>query len=111
MVVNWVARDIGDWEHIAFVEKTEERELNGKTTCKSLDSSIMEMADDIAYGIHDLEDAVSLRFVNKQLFEEEVRKFLLKPLLSEHFGSLDNDAYGRWLSLLFSSETFGVKKS
>ena len=111
LVISWVARDIGDWEHIAFVEKTEEEKFNGKTTHKSLDSSIMEMADDIAYGIHDLEDTVSLRFVDRQLFEEKVRKFLLKPLLSEHFGSQDNDAYDCWLSLLFSSETFGVKKS
>ncbi len=30
----------------------------GKTLYKSLDASIMELADDIAYGVHDLEDAI-----------------------------------------------------
>ena len=29
-----------------------------KTQFKSLDCSIMELADDIAYGVHDLEDAI-----------------------------------------------------
>lgn len=109
LVVDWVARDIGDWKHIAFIEKDEE-EKHGKTRYRSLDASIMDIADDIAYGIHDLEDAVSLRFVDKRLFEVEVGKSLLEPLLSEHFGTLDNDAYDRWLDLLFSSEAFERKK-
>lgn len=34
-----------------------------KTLYKSFDSTIMELADDISYGIHDLEDAVALRLV------------------------------------------------
>lgn len=36
-----------------------------KTTYKSLDCSIMELADDIAYSIHDLEDAIVLGVVNQ----------------------------------------------
>jgi dGTPase len=43
-----------------------------KTRFKSFDCSIMELADDIAYGIHDLEDAIVMGIVNRQQFESEV---------------------------------------
>ncbi|HHB1265345.1 TPA: dGTPase, partial [Vibrio cholerae] len=36
-----------------------------KTRFKSLDCSIMELADDIAYGVHDLEDAIVLGMVTR----------------------------------------------
>lgn len=35
-----------------------------KTQFKSLDCSLMELADDIAYGVHDLEDAIVVGMVN-----------------------------------------------
>jgi dGTPase len=38
----------------------------------SFDSSIMELADDISYGIHDLEDAVALKLVNENQWREQV---------------------------------------
>ena len=103
LVIHWAARDISEWASIAVVEKNEEE--HGQTRYQSLDASIMDMADDIAYGIHDLEDAVNLSFVDKQLFEAEVGQLLLEPLLFERFRTLDNDAHDRWLDLLFSSET------
>ena len=43
-----------------------------KTRFKSFDCSIMELADDIAYGIHDLEDAIVMGMVNKQDFTHMV---------------------------------------
>ena len=41
-----------------------------KTRYKSLDCSIMELADDIAYGVHDLEDAIVLGMVNRHQWIE-----------------------------------------
>ena len=49
-----------------------------KTRFKSLDCSIMELADDIAYGIHDLEDAIVTKVVNQNDFEREVISKLQK---------------------------------
>lgn len=49
-----------------------------KTRFKSLDCSIMELADDIAYGIHDLEDAIVTNVVNREDFDREVIKKLQK---------------------------------
>ena len=99
LVIHWVARDISEWASIAVVDKNEEE--HGQTRYQSLDASIMDMADDIAYGVHDLEDAVNLSFVDKQLFEAEVGQLLLEPLLLERFRTLDNDAYDRWLGPSF----------
>jgi dGTPase len=45
---------------------------HGKTLCKSIDCSIMELADDIAYGIHDLEDAIVMGIVEQSQFVESV---------------------------------------
>ncbi len=41
-----------------------------KTRFKSLDCSIMELADDIAYAVHDLEDAIVTKMVNAQQWQE-----------------------------------------
>jgi dGTPase len=43
---------------------------HAKTRYKSLDCSIMELADDIAYGVHDLEDAIVLGKVHKHQWME-----------------------------------------
>lgn len=45
---------------------------HGKTQFKSLDCSMMELADDIAYGIHDLEDAIVTGVVSMRDFEQYV---------------------------------------
>lgn len=41
-----------------------------KTRFKSLDTSIMELADDIAYAVHDLEDAIVTGIVSKAQWEQ-----------------------------------------
>ena len=109
-VLDWVADGISDWKKIAFVQKDKKGEKHGKTTYKSLDSSIMEIADDIAYGIHDLEDAVNLKFVDKRLFKEQVKIQVLEPLLFELFGKNNDSVLEQWLDFLFSNETFERKK-
>ncbi len=53
-------------------------EKHGKTRFKSFDCSIMELADDIAYSIHDLEDAIVMGIVRQQAFEQE----LLGPVMA-----------------------------
>jgi dGTPase len=43
-----------------------------KTQFKSFDTSIMELADDIAYGVHDLEDAIALHLITQKHWQNEV---------------------------------------
>ena len=50
----------------------QDKDKHQKTRFKSLDCSIMELADDIAYGIHDLEDAIVTKVVSRNDFDREV---------------------------------------
>ncbi|MBC3764262.1 anti-phage deoxyguanosine triphosphatase [Neptunicella marina] len=49
-----------------------------RTRYKSFDCSIMELADDIAYGIHDLEDAITTGIIEKSVFDSQVTEKLQK---------------------------------
>ncbi|EFP97347.1 anti-phage deoxyguanosine triphosphatase [Vibrio caribbeanicus] len=67
-----------DWQH-------------KKTRYKSLDCSIMELADDVAYGVHDLEDAIVLGMVNRNQWKESAQSKLLEcgdPWFREHIDSI-----------------------
>lgn len=43
-----------------------------RTKHRSVDATIMEYGDDIAYGVHDLEDALALRLIDFQQWQHEV---------------------------------------
>jgi dGTPase len=89
---------IVDWLLAPFTAKDRERfqslkekptaSGNGKTRYKSLDATIMDVADDIAYGVHDLEDAITLKLIDQQgLFEAAKEAF--EPAWGQRVG-IDN---------------------
>ena len=107
--VNWVTKGFDEKERSIF-SKAHSRPLKDgkqrhkKTRHKSLDASIMDVADDIAYGVHDLEDGIALKLVDKRDFEdwfaECKRKDKLEPLLEDEclvpeFDSLANKLFSR----------------
>jgi len=62
-----------------------------KTRYKSIDCSIMELADDIAYGVHDLEDALVLGMVNRPQWIEGAASQLSEcgdPWFEQHIDSI-----------------------
>jgi len=60
-ILNWILAPLSAEERQAFQQTTELAKSPWiKSQHKSLDASIMELADDIAYGVHDLEDAIVL---------------------------------------------------
>jgi len=68
-VVDWVLAPLTKAERKEFT-RTEplfdadtDIQKHNKPKYKALDTSIMELADDISYSLHDLEDAISLRMV------------------------------------------------
>ncbi len=67
-----------------------------RTVAKSFDCSVMELADDIAYSIHDLEDAIVTGLVN----QDSLNAALVEPIqalqlewLSEHIGTLKTQLF------------------
>ena len=69
----WLLEPLSDADRILFGSlqkvRSNPQEIL-KTRFKSLDCSIMELADDIAYGVHDLEDAIVVGVVNVQQWQE-----------------------------------------
>lgn len=67
------------------------------TTYKALDTTILEIADDIAYGVHDLEDAIALNLISERTWRAEVHDLLLDPLsshpLQEKIGLITTDLF------------------
>ncbi len=63
--LEWVLNPLSDRDQELF---TSVKEVKGKlkSQFKSFDTSIMECADDIAYGIHDLEDALVMHLLNRE---------------------------------------------
>lgn len=76
-VLNWILSPLSEADKEAFQAHKSQANQHGKTLYKSLDCSIMELADDIAYGIHDLEDAIVTGVVSRNDFEQEVVQKLL----------------------------------
>ncbi|MBB72680.1 MAG: dGTPase [Legionellales bacterium] len=62
--VDWVLAPLSeeDRQHFQQIDQT------GRTRCKSFDCSIMDLADDIAYSIHDLEDGIFFDLINQDEF-------------------------------------------
>ena len=70
-----------------------EKNVSQNAYYHSLDCSLMDIADDIAYGVHDLEDAIHLRLILRHHFEQsnfleimsEIKEFDVNRLLSHLF--------------------------
>ncbi|AMV24232.1 Deoxyguanosinetriphosphate triphosphohydrolase [Gemmata sp. SH-PL17] len=84
-VVDWVLEPLIDKDREQFEECQKERtvDAHGKPKYRSLDSSIMNIADDIAYGVHDLEDGIALNLIKREHLEKlspELLDRVLAPL-------------------------------
>lgn len=67
----WVIEPLSAEDKALFqqIEVSQDPQQPHKTRYKSLDCSIMELADDIAYGVHDLEDAIVGGMVTPQSWQ------------------------------------------
>jgi dGTPase len=69
---DWVVAPLSEKDQKRFTDFLIGDKQHSKTRYKSIDCSIMELADDIAYAIHDLEDAIVMSMVTRNSFEVEV---------------------------------------
>lgn len=98
IVLNWIADGLNDWTKVSKVKLAESNNEHNKTEHKSLDSSIMEVADDIAYGVHDLEDCIALGKIKMHDFVERLPEPLdsfLKSRNSDYANDLFRGSYKR----------------
>ena len=70
LFTSWVAKILTSEDLKTFTTINPDKPK--KPLYKSFDSSIMELADDISYGIHDLEDVVALQLVNRFQWDRQV---------------------------------------
>lgn len=85
--IDWLLSPFSDNDKALFqsLQKAPQAQQHGKAAYHSFDCSIMDIADDIAYGVHDLEDAVHLRLINReQLDNTDFRQLLAATQLSKN---------------------------
>ncbi|GAA5187273.1 anti-phage deoxyguanosine triphosphatase [Ferrimonas gelatinilytica] len=73
-ILDWVLAPLEAEQKALFQSISQHPGENGhrRARYRSLDCSIMELADDIAYSVHDLEDAIVLGILQPDLWQEEV---------------------------------------
>lgn len=71
-VLDWLLMPFSPADKEIFLQLETPAKGHLKTRYKPFDTSIMELADDIAYGIHDLEDAVALGLVDRDTWIAQV---------------------------------------
>ena len=100
-VVNWLFEPFSTSDQKAIVE----------TKAKAFLCTIMDGADDIAYGVHDLEDAITLEMITREDLVSGPYK--IDPMLwqdyleNQDYGSLSSSAYEVFLDRLFGDHTKG----
>ena len=101
---NWVIEPLPESDKNLF-SSLRVSDLNpkkhNKTRFKSFDCSIMEIADDIAYGVHDLEDAIVLGKVHRHQWQESAASKLAEcgdPWFEENIKDISE--------MLFSGEHY-----
>lgn len=69
---DWVLSAFSLADKAQFTQLIPSEVEHQKTKYTGLDTTIMELADDIAYGIHDLEDAVAMKMVSREIWQAQV---------------------------------------
>lgn len=106
-VVEWLLEPLSGADREAFKAFDLKEGKHAKARHKSFACSIMDLADDISFGIHDMEDALALGLVDQEGFRRHVTsertEGLLDYLNSNYAGKYGNDVYGGLVELIFAN--------
>ena len=103
-VLDWLLEPFSAADKSLYLSLDHTQPGHARSRFKTLDTSIMELADDIAYGVHDLEDALALGLVERSQWTAQVVGILME--LEEN---PINSAIDEFNELLFSSSAKGRK--
>ena len=113
-VVDWILEPFSEKDQKRFREPKECNKKHKPSRYKSLDCSIMDLADDISYGVHDLEDVSYLGFIKKADFRchvsEEVCGEFLGYMSQQRPDDFKDKGYETLLKMLFRDNERARKK-
>lgn len=105
-VVEWLLEPLSETDRKVFQSFDLKKGRHAKARHKSFACSIMDLADDISFGIHDMEDALALRLVDQEGFRRHVTpqkcEGLLDYLNSNYTGKYGNDVYEGLVERIFA---------
>ena len=99
-VVDWILEPLSVSDRSTFMEWEARPGRHGRALHKSLDCSIMDVADDIAYGVHDLEDAIALGLVSDDGFRRHISPDACMPFLETLADKYGGDAQSHYDSMV-----------
>lgn len=100
--VDWLLSPLSEQDRSLFqsLSKLPKDTQVGKAAYHSFDCSIMDTADDIAYGVHDLEDAIHLRLIHRgHLDTAEFRSLLSETSLGKNPDQLIDSLFSNEIHL------------
>lgn len=103
-IVDWIFKPLTEHDRREFQTWDGDNGKHNKPRHKSLDCSIMDAADDIAYGVHDLEDAIALHLISKERFVSAVEgkcPSLLEDLKKRYPNENEDTVFSRMIEGLF----------
>jgi len=107
-VVDWILQPLSPGDRARFTAFAPGGDKHNKPLHKSFDCSIMDLADDIGFGVHDLEDAVAMGLIGKAEFTRTVTpaacSVYLDWLREKYKGEAGNNVYGYFIDMLFSDD-------
>lgn len=104
-VVDWLLETLSPADRETFQSFDSPEGKHREPKHKSFACSLMDLADDISFGIHDLEDVLAMRLISRADYEKHVTPLrctaLLDYLNSEYPGEYGNDVYAGFADRLF----------
>ncbi|NLQ18415.1 deoxyguanosinetriphosphate triphosphohydrolase family protein [Marinomonas sp. M1K-6] len=98
-LLNWIIEPFSQADRALLQEVNQTNpDSHAKAKHASFDTSIMDLADDIAYGVHDLEDAIVLNMVTKDMWLEHLEPklaALASPFLAENLNDIRTQLFSR----------------
>ncbi|MCA0977690.1 dGTPase [Qipengyuania flava] len=110
-VVDWIIQPLAEEEREEFQACDPKIGKHHVARHKSLDCSIMDAADDIAYGVHDLEDAIALGLIDKETLAQALQNkcpSFLDALKTKYPQESANDVFSLMVEGLFDDS--GTRK-